>query len=69
MTRSGDTLWTTGVVSVKYSDYQMEGYSLLTRGVSNPRQSGVFHSGLGVPVCVGNYRPESDFTRDRLDPL
>ena len=36
------TLWTKGVASRKFSTYQMKGYSLLTRGVANPLESGVF---------------------------
>jgi len=31
-----------GVVSTNYAAHRVEGYSLLTRGVSNPLQSGVF---------------------------
>ena len=36
------TLWTKGVALRKFSAHQVKGYSLLTRGVANPLESGVF---------------------------
>lgn len=45
------------------------GLFTLDQGCVKPAPVWRFHSGLGVPVCVGNSRSESDFTRDRLDPL
>ena len=41
----------------------------LDQGCDKPASVRRFHSGLGVPVRVWNYRSESEFTRDRLDPL
>lgn len=41
----------------------------LDQGCDKPSTVRRFHSGLGVPVRVGNYRSGSDFTRDRLDSL
>jgi len=36
------TLWTKGVALRTFSTHQVKGYSLLTRGVANPLESGVF---------------------------
>jgi hypothetical protein len=45
------------------------GLFTLDQGCVKPAPVWRFHSGLGVPVYVSNDRFESDFTRDRLDPL
>jgi len=36
------TLWTKGMALRRFSAHQVESYSLLTRGVANPLESGVF---------------------------